>query len=162
VAPNRRDRPGYLNTLSLQTVISPTMTNYASVSVSHARINGAPDLTLLKRSAIGVDYPEIYPANRSAVGPAGVIAGHANYNAGDRLQHGNGNFQARDDFTKVAGAHTLKFGALFGRVRQNENTNVRDEGSVTFNTSAANSTRNVIADVLLGNFQNYTETEADT
>jgi hypothetical protein len=47
-------------------------------------------------------------------------------------------------------------------VRQNENTNVRDEGSVTFNTSAANSTRNVIADVLLGNFQNYTETEADT
>jgi hypothetical protein len=28
---------------------------------------------------------------------------------------------------------------------------------VTFNTSAVRSTRNVIADVLLGNFQNYTE-----
>src|SRR5262249_16979482 len=90
------------------------------------------------------------------------IAGMAGYNAGDRLQHGNGNFQFRDDFTKVAGAHTLKFGALVARVRQNEDTNVRDEGSVTFNTSAANTTRNVIADVLLGNFQSYSETEADT
>jgi hypothetical protein len=90
------------------------------------------------------------------------IAGYAGYNAGDRLKHGNGNFQWRDDFTKVSGAHTLKFGALVARVRQNENTNVRDEGSVTFNTSAANSTRNVLADVLLGNYQNYTETQADT
>ncbi|MBI1760784.1 MAG: carboxypeptidase regulatory-like domain-containing protein [Acidobacteria bacterium] len=162
IVPNRRDRPGSLNTLSVQSVLSPTMTNFASVSVSHARINGVPDLTSLKRSATGVTYPELYPANRSAVGPAVVIAGFANYNAGDRLQHGNGNIQVRDDFAKVAGAHTFKFGALIGRVRQNENTNVRDEGSVTFNTSAANSTRNVIADVLLGNFQSYTETEADT
>src|SRR5262249_25229602 len=162
IVPNRRDRPGYLNTLSLQSLLSPTITNYASISVSHARINGAPDLTLLKRSALGLTYPEVYPANRSEVGPAVAIAGMAGYNAGDRLQHGNGNFQFRDDFTKVAGAHTLKFGALVARVRQNEDTNVRDEGSVTFNTSAANTTRNVIADVLLGNFQSYTETEADT
>src|SRR5207249_2150574 len=37
-----------------------------------------------------------------------------------------------------------------------------EEGVVTFNTSAAASSRNAIADVLLGNFQSYTEPEADT
>lgn len=60
------------------------------------------------------------------------------------------------------GSHTLKFGGLIIRSRQNEDTNVRDEGTVTFNTSAANSTRNVLADVLLGKFQNNSETQADT
>ena len=63
----------------------------------------------------------------------------------------------------MLGAHTLKFGAQITRARKNENTNVRDEGVVTFNTSAAlDSSRNAMADVLLGNFQNYTEPEADS
>lgn len=162
IVPNPRDRPAYLTSLSLQTLISPTTINYFSFGLTHARINGHPDLSLITRSALGLTFPEIYSSNRSGVGPAVVIAGYAGYNAGDRLKHGNGNFQWRDDFTMVRGAHTLKFGALIARVRQNEDTNVRDEGSVTFNTSAANSTRNVLADVLLGNYQNYTETEADT
>jgi len=162
IVSNPRDRPGYLTAASLQTVFSPTTLNYFSFSFSHERINGHPDLSLLTRSALGLTFPEIYPANRSGVGPAVAIAGYAGYNAGDRLQHGNANFQWRDDFTKVAGSHSLKFGFLIMRVRQNEDTNVRDEGSVTFNTSAANSTRNVLADVLLGNYQNYSETEADS
>ncbi len=162
IVPNPRDRPGYLTGLSLVSTFSPTLLNYFNFSVSHETINGHPDLSLITRSALGLTFPEIYPANRSGVGPAVVIAGYAGYNAGDRLQHGDGNFQWRDDLTKVVGSHTLKFGGLIIRSRQNEDTNVRDEGTVTFNTSAANSTRNVLADVLLGNFQNYSETQADT
>ncbi|HYZ85586.1 MAG TPA: carboxypeptidase regulatory-like domain-containing protein, partial [Bryobacteraceae bacterium] len=67
-----------------------------------------------------------------------------------------------DDFTKILGAHTLKAGTQITRARKNENTNVRDEGTVTFNASARNTTRNVVADVLLGNFQSYVEPEADS
>ena len=33
---------------------------------------------------------------------------------------------------------------------------------MTFNTSALRTSRNAIADVLLGNFQSYNESEADT
>ena len=77
-------------------------------------------------------FPEIFPANRSSVGPAVSISGFAGYNSGDRIKNGNGTFQWRDDFTKVAGSHTWKFGAQITRGRKNENTNVRDEGSVTF------------------------------
>ena len=35
------------------------------------------------------------------------------------FKNGNGTFSWRDDFTRVAGAHTLKFGAQVTRARKN-------------------------------------------
>ena len=134
--PNPRPRPGYLTSISLQHTFSPTMLNYFSFSIGKNSIQGTPDDSLITRSALGLTFPEIFPTNRSAVAPPVSIAGFAGYNSGDRIKNGNGTFQWRDDFTKVAGSHTLKFGAQITRARKNENTNVRDEGSVTFNTSA--------------------------
>ena len=159
--PNPRPRPSYLTSISLQHTFSPTLLNYFSFSIGKNSIHGTPDVSVITRAALGLTFPEIFPANRSNVGPAVSISGFAGYNSGDRIKNGNGTFQWRDDFTKVAGSHTLKFGAQITRGRKNENTNVRDEGSVTFNTSALASSKNVIADVLLGNFQNYNEPEAD-
>jgi len=160
--PNPRPRPGYLTSISLQHSFTPTVLNYFSFSIGKNAIHGTPDVSKIKRSALGLTFPEIYAANRSSAAPALTIAGFSGYNAGDRIKNGNGTFMWRDDFTKVLGAHTLKFGAQITRARKNENTNVRDEGSVTFNTSAAQTSRNALADVLLGNFQNYTEPELDT
>lgn len=162
ITPNPRPRPGYVSSINLQHAFSPTMLNYASFSVSKNSILGDPDVTSVQRATLGLTFPEIFPANRSAAGPAVSIAGFTGYNANDRLKNGNGTMQVRDDFTKIVGAHTLKAGTQITRARKNENTNVRDEGSVTFNTSARNTTRNAIADVLLGNFQNYVEPESDT
>ncbi len=159
--PNPRPRPSYLTSINLQHTFSPTMLNYFSFSIGKNSIHGTPDDSRITRPALGLTFPEIFPANRSNVGPAVSISGFAGYNSGDRIKNGNGTFQWRDDFTKVAGSHTLKFGTQITRGRKNENTNVRDEGSVTFNTSALASTANVLADVLLGNFQNYNEPEAD-
>jgi len=163
--PNPRDRPGYLDSIGLETIFSPATLNYFSFSVNHERIDGHPDLTPLLRSTLGVTFPTVYPMalKRAAMTPDLVISGFAGYTGGDRIQHGNANFQVRDDFTKVRGSHTLKFGVLTMRARQNEDTssgNTPDQGVATFNASALNSTRNVLADVLLGNFQNYTEAES--
>jgi hypothetical protein len=160
--PNPRPRPSYLTSVAIQHTFSATVLNYFSFSLGKNSIQGTPDNSRITRAALGLTYPEIYPANRTSVGPQVNIAGFAGYSAGDRIKNGNGTFTWRDDFTKVAGAHAWKFGAQITRARKNENTNVRNEGVVTFNTSAAASSRNAIADVLLGNFQSYTEPEADT
>lgn len=160
--PNPRNRPGYLTSASLQTVFSPTVINYFMISAGHTRISGDPDVSAITRSTLGLTFPEIYSINRSNVGPAVTIAGFTGYTSGDRIRSGQTPFQFRDDFTKVAGSHTLKFGVFIIRSRVNENTNVRDEGQVTFNTSAVGSTGNVIGDVLLGTFQQYQEWETDT
>jgi len=131
-------------------------------SVGHDRISGDPDNSTLARSGLGYTAPELFPENRSEVVPAVTIAGFTGYNSGDRIRSGQSPYMLRDDFTRVAGAHTFKFGVFLIRSHVNENTNVRDEGMVTFNTSALNSTRNVIGDVLLGNFQQYQEWQSDT
>jgi len=160
--PNPRPRPGYVTSINLQHSFSPTMINSFSFSISRNKIQGRPDFSKITRPTLGLTYAEIYPANRSNVAPQFNLSGFAGYNSGDRISTANGNFQWRDDFTKVMGSHTLKFGAQITRSRKNEDTNVRDEGNVTFNTSALASSRNVVADALLGNFQSYTEVEADS
>ena len=161
--PGGRPRPGWTTVLSHNYTLSPTMINYASISVSANQIQGLPANDLLRRSALGLNYPELFPANNYQVGPSVAIAGFTGYNVGDRIRNLNTTIQFRDDFSKVAGSHTLKFGFQYTRSRKDQNNSgANDNGSVTFNTSAANSTRNVIGDVLLGNFQNYTEGQVDT
>ena len=161
--PGGRPRPGWTTVLSHNYTINPTTLNYVSFSVSANQIQGLPQNDPLMRSNLGLTYPEVFPANNYQVGPSVNIAGFTGYNVGDRIRNLNTTFQWRDDFSKVIGSHTLKFGVQYSRSRKDQNNSgANDNGTVTFNTSAAASSRNVIADVLLGNFQNYTEGEVDT
>ena len=160
--PGGRPRPGYTTMLTFQDTLSPTAINSFSFSVTKNAIKGAPANDPLKRATLGLTYPEIFPVNQYQVGPNVSIAGFTGYNVGDRIRNGNTTFQWRDDFSKIIGSHTLKFGAQIFRSRKDQNSIVTDNGSVTFNTTARNTTRNVIGDVLLGNFQNYTEGQQDT
>ena len=161
IVPGGRPRPAYVTLASISHTFSPTMLNFFSFSLSHDIIVGYPQNEILGRSRLGIDYPEIFPANRFNVGPDLNIAAFTGYNAGDRIKKNNSIFQWRDDFSKVSGSHSLKFGVQITRSRTDENIRFNDQGVVTFNTSARNTTRNAIADVLLGNFQTYTEGFSD-
>jgi outer membrane receptor protein involved in Fe transport len=163
IVPGGRPRPGWTTVLSHTYTLSPTIVNYVSASVTANQIQGLPANEILSRSALGLNYREIFPANNFQVGPSVNIAGFTGYNVGDRIRNLNTTFQVRDDLSKVAGSHTMKFGVQYTRSRKDQNNSgANDNGTVTFNTAALNSTRNVIGDVLLGNFQNYTEGEVDT
>jgi hypothetical protein len=161
IVPGARPRPGYTTIASVSHTFSPTALNYASFSVTHNRIRGGPENALMTRSTLGLTYPEVFPINQDGLGPNVSISGFTSYNAGDRIRNANTTFQFRDDFTKVISSHTLKFGIQITRSRKNENLNNDDNGVVNFNTSARNTSRNALADVLLGNFQNYMESFSD-
>ena len=115
----------------------------------------------MARSALGLTYPEIYDSNRFGTGPDVTLTGFTAYNAGDYIRNRNLTYQVRDDVSKVAGSHALKFGGQVTYSQKDQNTRPRENGVVTFATSARNSTGNVVADALLGNFQNYTEGAQD-
>ncbi len=158
VVPGGRPRPGWTTVLSWNRILNPTTTNSAAFSVTSNEIQGLPENTVMRRDTLGLNFREIFPVNEMNLGPNVSIAGFTGYNGGDRIRNLNTTFQFRDDFSKVAGAHTLKFGVQYTRSRKDQNNSgATDNGSVTFNTSAARTTRNVIGDVLLGNFQTYTE-----
>ena len=162
IVPGGRPRPGWTTIANVTHTFSPTATNSTSVSVTANQIQGLPQNEILKRSSLGLTFPEVFPVNSYGVGPNVNLAGFTGYNVGDRIRNLNSTIQFRDDFSKVAGAHTFKLGAQITRSRKDQNSIVIDNGNVTFNASAARSTRNVIADVLLGNYQNYTEGQSDT
>jgi hypothetical protein len=102
----------------------------------------------------------LLPGNRFGTVPDLSFSGFAGYNSGDRIKKNNSIFQWREDFSKVWGTHSLKVGAHVTRSRTDENIRFNDQGAVTFTTSARLTTRNVVGDVLLGNFRT-TESGAD-
>lgn len=162
IVPGGRPRPGFSTIVTWTKTFSPTFLNSAGFSVTVNSVHGHPQNQILSRSRLGLTYPELFPINQYSVGPNVNIAGFAGYNAGDHIVVTDPTFMLRDDVSKIVGRHSMKFGAQFFRVRVNQNVIVNDNGVVTFNTSAAHSTGNVIADVLLGNFQTYSEGVQDT
>jgi Carboxypeptidase regulatory-like domain/TonB-dependent Receptor Plug Domain len=161
IVPGIRPRPGWTTVGSLQQTLSNTLLNSVAVSGTRNQIQAGPDNALLDRSALRVTYPEIYPSNRFGTGPDVNLTGFTPYNAGDYIKNQNTTIQVRDDLSKVMGEHALKFGTQITYSQKDQNTRPRENGVVTFATSARNSTGNVVADALLGNFQNYQEGETD-
>jgi len=163
IIPGGRPRPGFTTVASISHTLSPTSLNYFSFSVTANQIKGSPRNEALRRDVLGLTYPEVFPVNQCQVGPNLNVAGFTGYTVGDRIQNLNTTFQWRDDFSRVIGSHAVKFGAQITRSRKDQNrSGGNDNGTVTFNTSAARTSRNVIADVLLGNFQSYTEGQQDS
>ena len=161
IVPGIRPRPGWTMVGSTQHTFSNTLLNSTGVSATKNQIQAGPDNAVLARGALGITYPEIFPSNRFGTGPDVTLTGFTGYNAGDYIKNRNLTYQVRNDLTKIAGPHALKFGAQITYSQKDQNLRPRENGVVTFATSARNSTGNVVADALLGNFQNYTEGETD-
>ena len=165
----QRSRPGYITSISLSQTLSPTAFNFFTFSVAHNGIHATDLGSAIDRSTLGLTFPSVFPENGSRGFPAGEvpgptvsIAGFTGYGAGQRAQYGEVFFFWRDGFSKVAGSHTLKFGADIHHGNRQNDTYANDQGVVTFNTSATLSTRNAIGDLLLGNFYTYQQDQLDT
>jgi hypothetical protein len=161
IVPGTRPRPGWTTVASVQQALSNSLLNSASVSATKNQIAAGPLNEGLARGALGLSYPEIYSSNRFGTGPDVTLTGFTAYNAGDYIRNRNLTYQVRDDLSKVLSSHALKFGVQITYSQKDQNTRPRENGVVTFATSARNSTGNVVADALLGTFQNYTEGERD-
>lgn len=161
IVPGIRPRPGWTTVGSMQQTFSNTLLNSVSVSGTQNHIAAGPQNEGLARTALGLTYPEIYPSNRFATGPDVTLTGFTAYNAGDYIINQNKTIQVRDDLTKVMREHTFKFGTQITYSQKDQNTRPRENGVVTFATTARGSTGNVVADALLGIFQNYQEGERD-
>ena len=161
IVPGTRPRPGWTTVATAQTTLSNTLLNSVGGSITRNEIAAGPQNEVMDRSALGLTYPEIYGTNRFGTGPDVTLTGFTGYNAGDYIRNRNLTYQIRDDLSKVAGSHALKFGGQVTYSQKDQNTRPRENGVVTFATSARNSTGNVVADALLGNFQNYTEGAQD-
>lgn len=157
-----RNIPGKSYKAQWTRVINPSTVNTLQVSTSGnvIRQDGYrpnPVFTAdTTRRGSGYVAPSIYGITNDI--PTLAIAGFNTLNAAPR-QFNNFNriINIKEDFSKLIGSHNLKAGLLFQRSRKNQDNFPAINGSLNFQTGHALSSGNALADVVLGNFQQYQE-----
>lgn len=130
------------------------------------------DISNYFRSNAGLNYPYLFGNDKEAPEkvPTLIVARLGTLDGGSfPLRFATPTYQFQDDFTWVKGAHTLKFGAYYEKVQENnlDQINVstapgsgnNQNGTFRFAAVAANAftTGNPLADLLIGRFDSYSE-----
>ncbi len=160
-----RNRPAKSALLSETWVISPTLVNEAHVGSSW---NGQRYQNLgdaWQRSTYGFQFQRVY----NSVGPyaTGIpdvnVQNFEQWKGPDQtLTSPTTEIEAGDTLSIIRGQHSIRTGAMVMRNRKDQNGRSPYDGSIVFNTSGdPNTTGYALADMLLGNFQTYTEAAYD-
>jgi hypothetical protein len=159
VAPNRSDSVS----ASLTHVFTPTLTNEVVFGYSYINFpNQFEDPSKISKSALGIPFRGLFkngldqiPAIISSWGEGATLLNPGGFDpvlfATKHLMN------ISDNMTKVQGVHTLKFGAYFEHVTNNQPGNDYSNGAAVFNNGGANSSGNIMADLLLGRINDYQE-----
>jgi hypothetical protein len=105
----------------------------------------------------------IYPEDNSPLLPSVYLCGGVPFCAGADTgwapwRNPGTNVLLKDNVTYLTGKHTLKAGAwVMVAAGSSGQGYVEPQGTMSFNTAAANTTGNALADLFLGNIQSYTE-----
>ncbi|MCC6363744.1 MAG: carboxypeptidase regulatory-like domain-containing protein [Bryobacterales bacterium] len=124
------------------------------------------------RAKLGINFPYLFGNDKELADkiPTVIVSGLTTVDGSPYpARSGMPNWQFQDDFSWIRGAHTIKFGAYFEYVGQNnlDQINVstapgsgnNQNGTFRFAASPGNtfSTRNALADMLIGRFDSYSE-----
>jgi hypothetical protein len=163
--PTTRNRPGQSYLLSETWTIRPTLINQSTVNFSYVSQHIPPYGVNWKRDTFGFQYAKLFPT--AGAYPNGIpqisITSYAGFQGPNfALNSPTTDIQVGDTISWVKGNHLFKFGGVYVRNRVDQNGRPSYTGNVTFNASGNPiSTKNALADALLGNFNNYQETSAD-
>jgi hypothetical protein len=171
IATTTTNVPGQVLAVSLTSSFGPNIVNEASFNFSGNSIT--TDLIgQYTKANVPVTAAELFPGNISEVPPTIVIPGIGNLATNPPVLGANQlfvikykNFNPKDNFTWVRGAHTIKFGGEVSFEQKNENAANETQGRFTFSglqTRTAGIASGIgLADFLLGRASAYTEAERD-
>lgn len=158
-APNRSDSVS----ASLTQIFTPTLTNEVVFGYSFIDFpNQFKDPKKVSKSALGMPFQGLLKNGLDQI-PAVITAwgeGPVLFNPGgfDPILFATKHLvNVADNVTKVQGAHTLKFGAYYEHVINNQPGNEMSNGQAQFSTWHNQSSGNAIADILLGRLSDYSE-----
>ncbi len=161
VLPQYRKKPGKSYGWSLVNVLSPTLTNEATVGWLHLTqvvdIVPGTSKALYDKSTLGFSFSDLYPStNTHDLAPnINTGDGYINISPFPSGWTSTGNtVVATDDVTKILGNHVIKFG-LFADLNENGQEGTWTENpSINFGASNqnANNSNSGIANTLLGNY----------
>jgi hypothetical protein len=165
IQPQARPKPGSSWSWNLVNTFTPTLAAETILSFNHQSqslsVIGNNPVSI---SAIGANFPQLYPATNitNSVPNVTTNAGFG-YNLGNPGWHNWGkDYGITENVTKVWGPHTLKFGAYINWDKKAQTATWPQNASIDFSSSASMplDTGNGLANLMLGNFNNYSEANA--
>jgi outer membrane receptor protein involved in Fe transport len=156
--------PGQVFSANLTSTFGANMVNELSFNYSSNHIS----TTLIgqwTRQNVNIPNNELFPQNNSDLPPFIAITGFPTLGANQLIDIEYTNFNPRDNFTWVKGAHTFKFGADLSWEAKNENA--ANNTQSTFSFTGLQTRRTGVqsgiglADFLLSRASAYTESEFD-
>lgn len=169
LTPTLYRRPGRGATAYSTYSISPTMFSETILGVSQNKLFFYPaEPEKVSRKATGILIPQWNPdLNPDGYIPNmtfGGVPNAANPSMSNGIPYYNSNtiFSVVQNFTRLAGSHTLKFGAYFERTRKDQSASVATRGAVQFDRNRNNpvDTNWAYANALIGSYLNYSEANA--
>lgn len=166
--------------VDLATTFSPTLLNDftagANEDINHIEVpSGSYGGDGVDRGSLGITYPYVIAGGAASKDiaqkiPTLILSG---FDTVSGLPYPSGSvghvYTAQDVVTKITGNHTIKFGVWYEHDGENDHDQVRVSpgggvgnnlnGQFEFNASKSdpNSTGSPLADILMGNFDNYSE-----
>ncbi|MBV9678945.1 MAG: hypothetical protein JO185_21590, partial [Acidobacteriaceae bacterium] len=165
IQPQARPKPGSSWSWNLVSTFTPTLAAETVLSYNHQSqslsVVGDNPISI---TALGATFPQLYPATNLTNSIPNVNgAGPVNFSIGNPGWHNWGkDYALTENITKVWREHTIKFGAYLNRDDKAQTATWPQNATINFNGDAhmSQDTGNGLANLMLGNFQSYTQSSA--
>jgi len=162
IQPQLRPKPGSSWSWNLVTTFTPSLAsetilayNHQSQSLSIAGTNP------LDRTALGANWTQLYPQTNITNSVQDVTTNSGfGFSLGNPGWHNTGkDYALTENFSWVKGQHSVKFGMYYNRDFKTQTGNWGLEGNINFSSSSSmpKDTGNGLANMMLGNFNNFTQ-----
>ncbi len=162
IQPQFRPKPGSSWSWNLVTTFTPalvaeTILTYNHQSQSLSVVGSNP----ISRSALGATWNQLFPQTNITDSVPDVTTGSGvGWGLGDPGWHNWGkDYGVTENITYIHGKHTLKFGLFYNRDNKAQTGTWGMEGSINYSSSSSMplDTGNGLANMMLGNFNTYTQ-----
>jgi hypothetical protein len=162
--PQFRPKPGSSWSWNIVNSFSPTLAAETILAYNHqSQSLSIVEPNPLDRDALGVNWTQLYPATNITNNVPDFSAGIVGSSWGSPGWHNDGkDYAFTENVTWVKKSHVMKFGFYYNRDNKKQTGNWGFSGNISFNGSASmvNDTGNGLANLMLGNFNTYTQANA--
>jgi hypothetical protein len=155
-----RPKPGSSWAWNLVTTFTPSLASETILSYNHqSQSLSVTGTNPIDRNTLGANFAQIFPATNITNSIPDTSAGPINFSLGDPGWHNWGkDYAITENVSWVKGGHTIKLGAFYNRDDKAQTGTWGMEGNINFNgtSTMAMDTGNGLANMMLGNFSNYT------
>jgi hypothetical protein len=167
VQPQFRPKPGSSWSWNIVNTFSPTLASETIFSYNHqSQSLSVVGTNPLDRNTLGANWTELYPGSNLTNSIPNINgAGPISFGLGSPGWHNDGkDYAFTQNLTKVWKSHVMKFGYYYNRDNKKQTGNWGFNGEINFNNwsgaSMTQDTGNGLANLMLGNYNQYTQGNA--